>query len=557
MKIALGIHIGHDRGACIIKDNEVIAAISQERLDRIKYSRSSEIPFQAIDSILKYCNIKPKDISCIGLSYDGIEGDSIMEIYKSELHGYYKEYLQKVPIYIVNHHDAHAYAVYHSSGFKKSVIFIADGAGDYFGNKQEAETMYIANNGVIHRVSQRLQSPPVRRIGDDINFIYPRMPSFIRDSQISIGRKYEQITHLIGFGWGEAGKTMGLASYGTPMINFNKKDFKDLSFSLTYSDIISKIYSLQLLSNKRFSEFIKSEKANIASTVQNFVEIAVTSIIKNAMEEFDCKNVCLGGGLFLNCLTNQKIIEQCAPKNMFILPATGDDGQAIGCAYYAYHHLFGENNSYKIILPYLGLSYNDDEILDSIKSKNLSYKYYSDNDLCEIMAKFISNNKIVAFHRGRTEIGPRALCHRSILANPTNRNMKDILNNRVKHREPFRPFAPAVIEEEQYEYFDLKTNSDYMLLATTVKEEHQNNLSSIVHVDNTARVQTVSKTTNEFFHRFLTVLKQHIGYPIILNTSFNVAGEPIVETPLDALNTFLNTNIDVLIIGNYVVEKHN
>ena len=158
-------------------------------------------------------------------------------------------------------------------------------------------------------------------------------------------------------------------------------------------------------------------------------------------------------------------------------------------------------------------------------------------------------------HRGRTEIGPRALCHRSILANPTNLNMKDILNNRIKHREPFRPFAPTVTEEDQFEYFDLKCSSKYMLLATTVKEEYRKKLSAITHVDNTARIQAISKDEDPFLHALLLELKRINGFPIVLNTSFNVAGQPIVETPLDAINTFLTTDIDILVIGNFIIDK--
>lgn len=185
----------------------------------------------------------------------------------------------------------------------------------------------------------------------------------------------------------------------------------------------------------------------------------------------------------------------------------------------------------------------------------MKYTRYSDEVLASVMADYINQNKIVAFHRGRTEIGPRALCHRSIFANPTNPAMKDILNNRVKHREPFRPFAPSVIEEEQYQYFDLLNDSPYMLLATTVKLEYREKLASITHIDGTARVQSVSKESEPFIHMFLLELKKRTGFPIILNTSFNIAGQPIVESPTDAIDTFLLNDIDLLVIGNYLVKK--
>ena len=199
--------------------------------------------------------------------------------------------------------------------------------------------------------------------------------------------------------------------------------------------------------------------------------------------------------------------------------------------------------------------YKLEYLLDHYFEKNLQYNKYDDNSLVQIVADFVGKNKIIALHRGRTELGPRALCHRSIIANPTCKEMKDILNNRVKHREPFRPFAPTVTEEEQYTYFDLKHSSEYMLLATTVKEEYREALAAISHIDNTARIQSISKHKDSFLHSLLLEVKKITGYPIILNTSFNVAGEPIVETPLDALNTFLATDIDILVLGNYVIDK--
>ena len=271
---------------------------------------------------------------------------------------------------------------------------------------------------------------------------------------------------------------------------------------------------------------------------------------------YKCDNLCLAGGIFLNCLANHKILCECNFKNVFIIPSAGDDGQALGSAYFAYMELFGYESRFEIQLPYVGLSYTNNEIESSICDKNISYNKYSDEELVKIVAQQICENKIVGIHRGKTELGPRALCHRSILANPTNSDMKDILNSRVKHREEFRPFAPTVAEEDQFEYFDLQATSEYMLLAATVKEQYRDKLPSITHVDNTARIQAVSKETDPFIHELLLELKKRTGVSVVLNTSFNVAGEPIVESPRDALNTFLKTNIDVLVIENYLIVKN-
>lgn len=553
MKIALGIHVKHDRGACLIIDGEVVANISNERLDRIKYSSSPEIPYESIDALLNFCHIDISQISCIGISSAGIESEKAKQFYKDEFFKHYK--CPDIPFLFVSHHLAHAYSVYFSSPFDNSLIFIADGGGDYVLDKQEAETLYYGNHGTVQQLSARIQDVAVRKMEYPVNTMYPFMPEFVREHQISLARKYEQITHLIGFGFGQSGKTMGLASYGKSYFDYSNLNIKDLKYSLKYRDIIEDIYALQVMSGKNHQDFIASERHNIAATLQQFTECALLSFLKNQQKKYQCENLCLAGGIFLNCLANHKIISECNYKNVFILPAAGDDGQALGSAYFAYIERFGYESKFKIQLPYLGLSYFDEEIEKAIIAKNISYQKYSDQKLAKIVAQYILENKIVGIHRGKTELGPRSLCHRSILANATNPNMKDILNLRVKHREEFRPFAPTVAAEDQFEYFNLNASSEYMLLAPIVKEQYRTKLPSVTHVDNTARVQAISEETDPWMHRMLLEIKKKIGVSVVLNTSFNVAGEPIVESPQDALNTFFKTNIDVLVIGNYVITK--
>ena len=553
--ISLGIHIGHDRGACLIKNGQVLAAISNERLDGIKHSQSLKIPYASIDALLNYTGIKINDVSVIGLSAVAIEGMNIYNLYKEEFFYHYK--CDEKPFYLVHHHDAHAYSTYFSSRYDNALVFVFDGGGDFFESMQEAETVYFAKKGKLLVIDKRLQNMAVRHIRDEINHIYPFMPKHVQNLEMSLARKYSQISHLLGFKFGQEGKTMGLASYGIPLIDYSNINYDNLSFSLNYQDMIKEFYIMQQFSKKSFKEFLYDRRGDIASTVQNFIENVVVSIINNYTKKYGIKNICLAGGLFLNCLTNHKILEKCDIDNVFILPSAGDDGQALGSAYYAYTQEFGYKEPFKIDLPYLGLSYDNDTIESVIIQNNLNYEKHTDEELIKLTANYINENKIVSLHRGRTEIGPRALCHRSILANPTNPNMKDILNNRVKHREPFRPFAPTVTEEDQFEYFDLKCSSKYMLLATTVKEEYRKKLSAITHIDNTARIQAISKDEDPFLHALLLELKRINGFPIVLNTSFNVAGQPIVETPLDAINTFLTTDIDILVIGNFIIDKKN
>ena len=355
MKIALGIHVKHDRGACLIVDGKVVANIANERLDRIKYSSSPEIPYESIDALLKFCNIDISQISCIGISSAGLESEKVKQFYKNEFFNHYN------------------YSVYFSSQFDESLVFVADGGGDYILDKQEAETLYYGSQGKIEQLSARVQDIAVRKMDYPVNTIYPFMPECIREHQISLARKYEQITHLIGFGYGQSGKTMGLASYGKSYFDYSNLNYEDLNYSLKYRDIIEDFYALQVISGKNHKDFIASERHNIAATLQEFTECALISFLKNQQKKFKCDNLCLAGGIFLNCLINHKIICQCGFKNVFIIPAAGDDGQALGCAYFAYKEMFGYKSKFEINLPYLGFSYSDNDIEKAIIAQNNWY----------------------------------------------------------------------------------------------------------------------------------------------------------------------------------------
>lgn len=551
-KTALGISIGHDRGAAVIQDGKLLGALAQERLDRIKHSSSSSLAFECIDKLLKYLKITIHDIDCIGFSGAELDNELYMNHIMRTLFSHYG--CKPKPFYMIDHHQSHAEAVFSSSGFEHALILIADGGGDYRNGQAEAESLFIGKNSEVTYIDGRVQSPIIRHMSDNCNYLFPHMPHIIQNRELSISRKYEQITYLLGFGWGEAGKTMGLASYGKSLLKYEHSLDQNFLYHIYAKDILNDLYILELLSGKSHLEYLNDNKADIARTIQDYTEKIIIQLIQNLIERYHEHNICLGGGLFLNCLLNHKILEQCPVDHLFIFPACGDDGQALGNAFAAYKKCFGPTN-FQVTLPYLGLSYSDDEIENALKHKGLTYRHYADDKLRIKVAEYIADNKIVGFHRGRTEIGPRALCHRSILANPTNREMKDILNKRVKHREYFRPFAPTVTIEKQNEIFDLQQDSPYMLLATKVNEYYRDKIPSVTHVDNTARVQSVSAQEEPFIHSMLLELERLIGVPVVLNTSFNVAGEPIVETPDDAIQTFLKTEIDVLVIGNFITIK--
>ena len=551
-KIVLGIHMGHDRAAALLKDGYIIGSIAQERLDRIKHSRSVMIPYDAIDSLLNYHSINIRKISCVAISGDALEADTILETIKFN---FYSHYNCSMPMYFVSHHDSHAYAAFYASGFPNALIFVADGGGDYYNNYAEAESLYVGNNSCISLVKKRLQAPTIRRMENESNYMLPYMPSLVRSQEISIARKYEQFTYLLGFGWGQAGKTMGLASYGKSLIDFSNLNYTDLNYSLKYADFLEDLFVFQHLSGMNYHDYIRFNSANIARTVQEYTERSVITLLQSFAKKYNAEYLCLGGGLFLNCLLNQKILEACNFKNVYIFPASGDDGQAIGNAFYAYKKFFPQVSNPKINLPYLGFSYSNAEIEKELKSWNIKYQFLEDNALAELIAQEIWNNKIIALHRGSTEVGPRALCHRSILANPVNPDMKDIINSRIKHREHFRPFAPVVTKDMEFEIFDLRQSSPYMLLAPTVKEAYRKKLPSITHIDYTARVQSVSAEDEPFIYLLLNKFAQKSGVPVLINTSFNVNGQPIVEKPIDAIKTFINNDMDALVIGNFWVTK--
>lgn len=550
---SLGVHIGHDRCAALVKNGKLVASLAQERIDRIKHSDSSEIPYKVIDVLLAYCNVCIEMIEYIGFTFSSVNAYELKQYYYEELEQHY--HIHTFELVPVSHHLAHAESAFCTSDFSKALILIADGGGDNHGIMTEAESLYIGCNNKVTLLDARYQVPPINTINKKQNYIYPFMNKEHMHNPISIGRKYEQITYLLGFKWGQCGKTMGLASYGKSIIDFSKLKIESLDFNLQLGYLIQEIYVKYLESENSYFDFLNKEAANIAQTVQQLTETILIQLLKHITEKYDIYDVCLSGGTFLNCMLNHKLLENIPNLRLHICPAAGDDGQAVGAAFHAYKKSGKIVYNSSKVLPYLGISYSNDMIKKELDSYNLKYRYYNDIELCKIIAQYIFKNKIVAIVRGRSEFGPRALCHRSILANPTWNGMKDYLNKKVKHREYFRPFAPVVTEEMAFKIFDLKQISPYMLLACNVKDEFTEKIPSVTHIDQTARVQTINKTQEPFIYQLLLEFEKLSGVPVLLNTSFNDNGEPIVESPSDAIQTFLNTNIDVVILENYILEK--
>lgn len=552
--ISLGIHMGHDRSVSVVADGTLIGSLAAERIDRVKHSLSSKIPFDTINTLIKYLKIDIRSIKYVGITYAAVEIQNLKNYYYDELKEYYPDWdFKLIP---VSHHLAHAASTYYTSTFDKALVFVADGGGDIVNGEEEAESVYIASKEGIKLVEQRLQSNVIHTLTRKQFHLYPFMNNIYLSEQVSIAKKYEQITYMIGFDWNQAGKTMGLASYGKELFPIEIPAINNLHYDLSLDFLIKEVYQFYLKSGLKYPFYINNYKADIAKTVQLFTEKLVLAIMEYLLKKYEIKEVCLAGGLFLNCLLNHKILEEFPDITLHICPASGDDGQSIGAAFIAYQYFVDQKKYNKQTIPYLGLSYNNIEILNAIKRHNLNYKYYIEQkQLYPVIANEIYSNKIVGFFTGRSEIGPRALCHRSLLANATWDGMKDYLNRRVKHRENFRPFAPVILEEFEMDYFKLKQTSPYMLLAPETNETYIMSIPSVVHVDKTARVQSVNAENNPYIYGILEEFYKLSGVPVVLNTSFNDNGEPIVESPDDAINTFLSTQIDVLVLENFIIYK--
>ena len=548
-KAVLGVHIGHDRGAAVVANGRLVGALAQERVDRRKHSPSPEIPYQAIDSLLRYLRMPFERIAAVGVSYTNVTIEKIVPQLAAELHDHYGCH---VPVYGVGHHTAHALAASYTAPFSDSLVLIADGSGDIIGDQLEAESLFTAERAGVRLVGQRLQPFPMTHSTRRNFFNYEYLHEVDQSKQVSLGRKYEQLTYLLGFGHGEAGKTMGLASYGRPLVK-PRFPAQGLDFSLTIADVLREIDDIRIASGLPYHRFVRDRRADIAATAQAVIEQIVIDILNSVNGDGACENLSLAGGLFLNCLLNHRILERTKFRRVHIIPAAGDDGQAIGAAFHGYTAAFGIPSGSGTPLPYLGLAYTPREIARTLRHFRLRHEQLDETSLVHRVAAELASGRVVGILRGRSESGPRALCHRSILADPRRKAMRDYLNRRVKHREAFRPFAPVVTAEDQFRYFELLQESPYMLLAAQVRRSFRRALAAITHVDGTARVQAVEREAEPFVHALLRRFEEITGHPVLLNTSFNLSDEPIVESPHDAVSTFLRSGIDVLVLERHII----
>jgi carbamoyltransferase len=548
----LGIHIGHDRGAALVSDGVLSACVAEERLDRRKHSPSPNFPAKSIRACLQTAGLQASDLAGVGISYTNVRVEDIIGQLQDEIRDVLG--VPGLPVIGVGHHECHAWSTWCTSGFEKSLIMVADGAGDIVGTQIEAESVYEGRGGKLILVEQRLQDFGLTRTDRRNAFNPAYMLDIDRIKPISLGRKYEQFTYLIGFGHDEAGKTMGLAAYDTPMFRMNVPAFEGLQFPLTFAQGLEEVASACNASGKPWHKFILENRIAIAAAVQALIEDYMVACVNNFTRAAEHEVMCAAGGLFLNCKMNHELLNRTGLSRLHVFPAAGDDGQCVGAAFAAYNTFCETPHVVSLRNVFLGPQYDESTIVERLRHFKLSAKRFDDEWLADRVAEDLSRGRFVGLFRGRSEIGPRALCHRSILADPRRDGVRDCLN-RIKGRELFRPFAPVVSAEDQFKYFDLKQESPYMLFATTPKPEYAPLFPGVVHVDGTSRVQAVEATQDPFMHGLLKSFQRLCGHPVLLNTSFNLAGDPIVETPHDAITTFLASDLDVLVLDNYYIES--
>lgn len=457
-----------------------------------------------------------------------------------------------------SHHLAHAYSTYFCSPFDESAILVADVFGSQTPSGTEAESGYHARGTVVRPVLKTFQAPwietnPRQRVYYSLTYIY----NFI---SIALGfAEKNRNTIFVS----EAGKTMGLSAYGRlrkewpAIIECRDDDIRSDGFTQWALDRkIARIRNGALVPVTGVkSAALTQLRSDLAYVAQAELERGMLSLARRLHEITGSTNLCVAGGAGLNSIVNGKILESTPFENIFIQPAATDDGTAIGCAMYAWHELARQQARFRLTHVYLGVPYARAEVRTALTTRRMEEGVVPEPELIGRTARQLAAGRIVGWFQGGSEFGPRALGHRSILGDPRRAGMKHRINRKVKHREAFRPYAPVVLAEFAAEYFDLSCPSPYMLLVARVLESKAAEIPGVIHVDGTARVQTVSEDSNRLLYSLLKEFHRLTGVPILLNTSFNTRGRPIVETPDDALDVFLDSGMDVLVIDSFICDR--
>ena len=557
----------HDSAAALLENGHVIAAVEEERFSRKKFD--DDFPKKAIQWCLNESNISPEQISSVAF-YDKpiLKFERLLDNYIAVAPRGLHSFLNTIPkwihkrLWIKNdirkslngfkgeiifpqHHLSHASYSFFTSPFEESAILTTDGVGEW-----STTSIGIGNDTSV-------------KLLQDVRWPH------------SLGLFYSAFTYFLGFQVNEGEyKLMGLSSFGKPkyydLILDNLIDVKNDGsihlnmeyFAFTYDKVMTnqKFSELFGISPRKESEDAKQIHFDIGASAQKVLEEILLKMVEYLYKKTQSKNLCLGGGVALNGVANYRILKESSFENIHIPPSPGDAGSAIGAAQYLYYSFHNQKriltDSTKRIIEnvYVGPSYTSDEIKQFLDNQKINYEIFDDEEeLIKTCAKLISDGNVIGWYQGKMEWGPRALGNRSILADPRRKDMKDILNEKIKHRESFRPFAPSIREENFSEYFDLDIPSPYMLLVSPVKKPDK--IPAVTHVDGTGRLQTVSKDSNPLYHKLITEFYNLTGIPVLINTSMNVKGEPIVNTPEQAYNMLIKTDMDFIFLKNFMVKK--
>ena len=583
----------HDSAACILKDGKIIAAAQEERFTRKKHDPS--YPHNAIKFVLEYANLKLSEVDqIVFFEKPFLKFERLLETYVAfapkgfvsfakamplwikeklfqknllfnKLKKHDKDYKSDQNIFFSDHHLSHASSAFFPSPFDEAVVLTADGVGEW-----ATTTIAIGKNNSLE-------------IKKEIHFPH------------SLGLLYSAFTYYTGFkvNSGEY-KLMGLAPYGNPVYEDKIKKLIDIKDDGTFRlDQSYFNYATGLtMTNEKFNNLFGQKPRNpkkenitqfhmdIASSIQKVTEEIMIKLARSIQKEYKIKNLCLAGGVALNCVANGKILKEKIFENIWIQPAAGDAGGSLGAALALWHIEQGNERTVNVDDDmngsYLGCEFDQDQIEKELKSIGAKFKIVNYDELIEKTSDFISDEKAIGWFQGRMEFGPRALGGRSILGDPRSEKMQKSLNLKVKYRESFRPFAPSVLKEDVSDWFDINVDSPYMLLVSEIHSskkiqmtDEQKNLfgieklnikkseiPAVTHVDYSARIQTVSPKTNKKYYDLISKFKEKTGCPVLVNTSFNVRGEPIVNSPTDAFNCFMGTELDYLIIGNCILDKN-
>jgi carbamoyltransferase len=554
----LGTGLSHDGSACLLKDGAIAVAIEKERVTRHKHDGGND------DDAILYC------LAAEGITIDDVDlvvqnaNFSMFERGNDWYRG--PRLVARHPrVVTISHHLAHAYSAIGTSPFDETAVLVIDGCGnacDQILDRNVAVTLAPAHDPALDHLHYEKDSyyyfdgrrlHPIAKDYSPWGYRAREYPMCPPTTQHSIGGLYQAASSYCFGGIDDSGKLMGLAAFGRPGA------FSDQLLALRDGRVFVNYDGMAQFDRPRRTDTDFRAHfqyyADIARWVQEEVERALLYLVDHRRRLFPSKNLAYAGGVALNAVANSRILREASFANLYVQPAAGDNGIAIGCAYYGWLTVLDRERRRHDGSSAFGRRYSEAEVADALAQRAEHLEIVKAPDVVETTASMLANGAVVGWFQGRSEFGPRALGHRSILADPRRQGQKDRINSQIKFREDFRPFAPAVTAERATAYFDVGRESPYMLLVAPIRTDHGHSLCDVTHVDGSCRLQTVSSTQEPLFHALLTAFARHTGLPVLLNTSLNRRGMPIVETPGDALDFFLECALDALVIESFVVRK--